>query len=86
MNYLSFPVGLAEPGSVVQVTLSGCESDVFLVDEFNLSKMKRGQDFQYVGGHYNRSPVQLTVPSQANWTAVVIPTGGRVNASARLVA
>lgn len=86
MNYLSFPVGPAGPGAVVEVTLSGCESDVFLVDDLNLAKMKHAQSFRYTGGHYNRSPVRLAVPTEANWTAVVIPTGGQVRASVRRVA
>lgn len=86
INYLSFPVGQASAGAVVEVALSGCESDVFLVDDFNLAKFKRGQSFCYAGGHYNRSPVRLAVPSAGHWTAVVIPMGGRVSASARLVA
>jgi len=85
MNYLAFPVGSAGPGATVEVTLSGAESDVFLVDSANLAKMKRGQSFHYTGGHYRQSPVRLRVPSLAAWTAVVIPTGGRVQASVRLV-
>jgi len=86
INYLSFPVGQARAGAVVEVALSGCESDVFLVDDFNLAKFQRRQSFRYTGGHYNRSPVRLAVPSSGRWTAVVIPTGGRVDATARLVA
>lgn len=85
MNYLSFPLGRVALGSVVEVTLSGSESDVFLVDSLNLAKFKRGQSFQYVGGHYKRSPVRLAAPSPGDWTAVVVPSG-RATASARLIA
>lgn len=86
MNYLTFPVGIAGPGAVVEVTLSGVESDVFLVDSVNLTRLKSGQRFNYTGGHYRQSPVRLGVPARANWTVVVIPNGGTVHASARLVA
>ena len=85
MRYLAFPVGAVGPPAVVEVTLSGSESDVFLVDSLNLSKMKRGESFRYTGGHYRQSPVRLAVPSNGHWTAVVIPAG-QVSASARLVA
>lgn len=87
MNYLTFLVGVARPGSIVEVVLSGVESDLFLVDDSNLASMHRGGSFNYTGGHYGSSPVRLAVPSRANWTAVVVPgAGGRVSASARLLA
>jgi hypothetical protein len=85
MDYLSFSIGSAGPGSVVEVTLSGCESDVYIVDSPNFAAMKRGGQFRYTGGHYNASPVRLAVPHQGTWTAVVIPSGGTVRASARTI-
>lgn len=80
MNYLHFDVGNQQAGTVVQASLRGSESDVFLVDSMNFSKFKRGQSFEYTGGHYNRSPITLQVPHSGYWTAVVIPSG-RVEAS-----
>jgi hypothetical protein len=80
MNYLHFDVGNQQAGTVVRASLRGSESDVFLVDSLNFSKFKRGQSFQYTGGHYNRSPITLQVPHYGHWTAVVIPSG-RVEAS-----
>lgn len=85
MDYLNFPLGRVGRGSVVEVTLRGSESDVFLVDSANLGRFQRGEQFQYVGGHYTQSPVRLGVPSLGDWTAVVIPSG-QVSASARLIA
>lgn len=81
MNYLHFAVGHVSAGTGVTVKLTGCESDVFLVDHSNYSRFRSGQDFKYVGGHYNQSPVHLRVPTSGDWTAIVIPTGGTVNAS-----
>jgi hypothetical protein len=87
MNYLKFPLNHQKTGAVVEVNLDGVESDVFLVDNSNLSKFERGSQFGYVGGHYARSPVRLQVPSSNNWTAIVIPgVGGRVRASVRVIA
>lgn len=88
MNYLKWPIGQAGPGTTVEVTLSGVESDVFIVDAPNFAAMQHGRSFRYHGGHSQASPVRLSVPHQGNWTAVVIPTGGagqRVSASARVL-
>jgi hypothetical protein len=43
--------------------LTASASDVFLVDSVNFSKFERGATFTYFGGHYDRSPVVLPVPS-----------------------
>jgi hypothetical protein len=84
MTFLEFDVGSAGPGTTVEVTLSGSESDVFLVDSANLSNFKSGRDFRYTGGHYRKSPVRLAVPSRGNWHAVIVPSG-RVRASVRVL-
>jgi hypothetical protein len=87
MNFLKFPLHHQVAGAVVQVTLSGVESDVFLVDEINLRQFEqRGSGFSYTGGHYKGSPVRLRVPSSGLWTAIVIPSpGGTVRASVRVI-
>lgn len=81
MNFLTFDIGQRNAGSVARVTLSGVESDVFLLDSINYQKFQAGYDFRYVGGHYKQSPVALPIPSLGDWTVVVIPTGGEVRAS-----
>jgi hypothetical protein len=84
MNFLEFPLNHQNAGTGVEVTLEGVESDVFLVDDSNLSSFKRGGQFRYLGGHYEASPVVLGVPLAGNWTVVVVPgPGGTVRASAR---
>jgi len=86
VNYLKFPLNHQNSGAVVEVTLSGVESDVFLVDSVNLSIFERGGRFDYFGGHYKHSLVRLTVPSSGTWTAVVVPgLGGTVRASVRVL-
>jgi hypothetical protein len=85
VNYLKFPLHLKNASTVVEVTLNGVESDVFLVDDSNLASFERGGQYAYFGGHYKASPVILTAPSGGSWTVVVIPLGGRVEASVRTV-
>jgi len=74
MNYLNF--SHQDTGAIVEVTLTGVESDVFLVDPINLSSFQHGGQFHYTGGHYKQSPVRLRVPSSDDWTAIVIPGAG----------
>jgi hypothetical protein len=87
MNYLKFPLDYQTTGAIVQTTLEGVESDVFVVDAPNLSSFERGGNFRYVGGHYTSSPVRLVIPSPGTWTVVVVPgTGGTVSAGVKIVA
>ena len=85
MTYITFPLQLKSARTVVEVTLSGSESDVFLVDDTNLSSFKRGGRYTYYGGHYEASPVRLHPPSGGHWNAVVVPSGGHVEASVRTI-
>jgi hypothetical protein len=87
MNYLSFPLNHQNSGTGVEVTLSGVESDVMLLDSFNLQAFKRGGKYSYFGGHSKQSPVHLQVPTSGTWTVVVVPGfGGQVRASVRVTA
>jgi hypothetical protein len=86
VNFIKHTLGNQGAGKVVEVTLTGVESDVFLVDPINLSAMEHGSDFQYHGGHYKQSPVRLTIPSPGQWFAIVVPgPGGTVRSSARVL-
>ena len=85
MNYLKFPLNSQKSGTTVEVSMTGVESDVFLIDSTNLSAFERGGQFSYVGGHYKASPVRLRIPSSGTWTAVVVPGVGRtVHASVKV--
>jgi uncharacterized protein DUF1883 len=85
MNYLRFPLRYQNAHVMVEVTLHGVESDVFLMDSANLSSFERGAQCTYYGGHYKSSPVRLRIPSNGTWTAVVVPIGGSVRATARTI-
>jgi hypothetical protein len=86
MNYLKFPLHYQNAGTTIEVTLQGVESDVFLVDSANLSSFERGGQYSYHGGHYKSSPIRLRIPSNATWTAVVVPVGGSAKAAVRIIA
>jgi hypothetical protein len=87
MNYLKFSLSYQASASVVEVSLTGVESDVFLVDSVNLAAFERRGRFRYHGGHYKSSPVRLKVPSSGNWTVIVVPgVGGTVRASVKTLA
>ena len=47
-------------------------ADVFLVDSTNGQKFHAGKDFKYYGGHYDRTPVHITVSGVGKWYLVVI--------------
>ncbi len=86
INFIEFPLNYQSAGAAVEVTLQGVESDVFLVDNTNLSNFKRGGQVAGKGGHYKKSPVTLRVPTSGTWTVVVVPgLGGRVTASVRVL-
>lgn len=87
VNFIEQPLHHQNAGTTIEVTLQGVESDVFLVDNSNLSSFKRGGRFTYHGGHYKKSLVLLVVPTSGTWTVVVIPgRGGRVTATFRVLA
>ena len=46
-------------------------SDVFLVDSTNFRNYQNGQSFKYFGGHYTKSPVNITVSGVGRWYLVV---------------
>ncbi len=86
MNYLHWKIDAPAQGATVVVTLKGVESDVLILDRMNFDRFRRGNSFQYFGGHYKRSPARLRIPSAGEWYAVVIPSlGGKIEASVQVL-
>lgn len=54
----------------VKVNLKNA-ADVFLVDSANYRKYKSGQKFKYFGGHYTRTPVNISVSGAGRWYLIV---------------
>lgn len=46
-------------------------ADVFLVDSTNYRKYTSGQGFKYFGGHYDKTPVNITVSGSGRWYLIV---------------
>lgn len=81
MEYLHYDLGSLARGDVVEVTLTA-GANVMLMDSHNLSRYKRSQTFQYIGGLAKQSPVRLQVPSSGRWHCVVDTRGLRNSTSA----
>ncbi|WP_026574496.1 DUF1883 domain-containing protein [Bacillus sp. UNC438CL73TsuS30] len=46
-------------------------ADVFLVDSNNYRKYTSGQSFKYYGGHYTKTPVNISVHGAGRWYLIV---------------
>ncbi len=67
-------------GSRVVVRLRGTAANVMLVDAPNLVRYRSGQGFVSTGQFVRHSPVELTIPRDADWYLVLDHGGyaGRV--------
>ncbi len=62
-------VPYCDSNGVVSVTVQlQHASNVFLVDQQNYNAYLTGQSFRYVGGFYDRTPIQLTARGVADGT------------------
>lgn len=46
-------------------------ADVFLVDSINFQHYKSGRKFKYYGGHYTKTPVNISVSGTGRWYLIV---------------
>ena len=86
MEYLSFDLGQQPQGAGVLVKLEGSAANVRLLNSSNFHSYQAGRDHHSYGGHYDRSPVKLTVPNQDHWYVAVDYGGyaGRGRASVQV--
>ena len=87
MNFTQYDLGSRRAGEIVEVTLSGTEANIELLDSTNLSAFKAGRSHRYHGGHYNRSPARIPIPQSGHWYIVVHLGGyaGSVRSSVRVL-
>lgn len=87
MNYLESDLGHLGAGCAVKFALSGNAANVRLIDSRNFPRFKRGDRYEYLGGHATKSPVVLRTSHPDHWRAVVDLGGGRgaVNASISVI-
>ncbi len=84
MNFTRHNLGYQRQGSVAEVTLSGTEANVLLLDSINLANYKASRRFVYRGGHYKRSPVRIRIPRSGTWY-IAVDLGGRAGRVRSLV-
>src|SRR5690242_19982551 len=71
MNFRYYDLGQRSAGEIVEVTLSGNAANVRLMDSSNFNIFKRGGQHRFYGGHAQRSPVRLGVPSSGHWYVTI---------------
>ncbi|KAF3299354.1 DUF1883 domain-containing protein [Carnobacterium sp. PL12RED10] len=64
------PCAIAKGSLTATVQLKNA-ADVFLVDELNYRKYTKGQQFTYYGGHYRKTPVQISVSGTGKFYLIV---------------
>lgn len=84
IRYAAFDLGQQQRGAVVRVTLHGDAANVRLLDSTAYSAYRRGGRHRYYGGHYRRSPIELSIPSGGHWYVVVDHGGLRGNTRAEV--
>ena len=65
-----YPLNYQQEGNIVRAEISHA-SDVFIVDRTNYSNWQRRRGFDYFGGHYTESPVDIPVPRTGTWYAII---------------
>ncbi len=87
MSYAKWELGNLRSGQMVAVTLRGSEANVRLMDRSNFYSFARGQRHRDCGGHAQRGPVSIDVPSDGDWVLVVDHGGyvGNTEASVRVI-
>jgi hypothetical protein len=73
-NY--WDLGHQPEGAVVRVDLEGDAANVKLLDSSNYRSYAADRQHRYFGGHYDRSPVMLPVPSGGHWYVAIDYGGG----------
>jgi hypothetical protein len=63
-----------DEGDIVHVTID-TQANVMLLDDSAYRSYQSGGRFQYYGGHFDVSPINIPVPSTGHWH-VVIDLGG----------
>lgn len=64
-----------DEGDIVHVTID-TQANVMLLDSIDYMNYRGGKQFHYHGGHYDRSPINIAVPSTGHWYVVIDLGGG----------
>ena len=88
MDFYVWDLGYQSVGALVEITLSGTEANVRLLDAANYSAYRAGNRHSYYGGHYGQSPIRIQIPTTGQWFVTVDYGGyaGRGTAAVRVLA
>ena len=88
MRFAYRDLGEQREGTTVAFHLRGSRANVLLLDQRNYGFYRAGKPFLYTGGHYTHSPVELAIPEDGHWYAVVDLGGykGKVRATVEVLA
>lgn len=75
MSFTHYNLGDLRGGEVFEVSLSGTEANVLLMDDYNFRNYRARRSSTYLGGHVKRSPVVLQVPRAGHWH-IAVDLGG----------
>ncbi|MGW4116904.1 DUF1883 domain-containing protein [Actinosynnema sp. NPDC004786] len=70
-DYLYWDLGKLDQGTWFRIGLDGSTARVMLVDAGNFSRYRKGREYEFFGGFYDYSPVELEVPYRDRWYLVV---------------
>lgn len=87
MKFTSYDLGYRSGGEIVEVTLSGTEANVRLMDSSNFQSFRAGRQHKYIGGHTKQSPVRLQIPHSGSWHVTIDlgGYGGTIRSSVRVL-
>ncbi|NAS27481.1 DUF1883 domain-containing protein [Herbidospora sp. NEAU-GS84] len=78
MDHLYFDLGSVAGGACFEVELRGSAARVCLMDDDEYQAYLDGDAYEYYGGFYDVSPVELEVPYDGYWYLVIDSNGRRV--------
>lgn len=87
MQFIHHELGHRTAGEIVEISLSGNQANVRLMDSSNFSNYRNGRQHRCIGGRAQRSPVRLQIPSTGHWHVAVDMVGlsGSVRSGARVL-
>lgn len=78
MEHLWWDLGSHAGGALFEVSLLGSPARVCLMDADEYEAYLDGDDYEFYGGFYDVSPVELEVPYDDYWYLVVDSYDGRI--------
>ena len=75
MQFQHYDLGNLTQGQTVEIRLQGNAANILLLDTNNFNRYRRGERYEYFGGHATTSLTRLPVPRTGHWH-VAVDLGG----------